>query len=108
MRVSKKKELLTRKQKLLKEMKKITRMRQGKISEQFYKKTGKGGKKKSLGPYYLLQCWKDGRNSSERIPPDCVDQVRGDVAYYDLFRKLCREFITVTEELTVIVDLEEK
>lgn len=106
--MSTKKELLERKKKLLKEMEGTTRMRQGKISEQFYKKTGKDGRKKLLGPYYLLQCWKNGKNSSERIPLNCIDQIRCDIASYNLFKELYKEFISVTEQLTVMTDLEEK
>ena len=102
------KKLIHQKQKILEKIGKLERMRRGKLSSQFYKRTGKDSEEKLLGPYFKLQCWIGGKNHTERLPAHRVDQIRKDVANYELFKKMCEEFVVISEKLTANVDKEGK
>ena len=84
---------------ILDQMRKIKRLRQGSISEQYY-----GTGQKRQGPYYVLQGYVDGKHWSKRIPVDQVEQVRADLKAGAHFEALCREFGEVTEEATIMED----
>lgn len=84
---------------ILEEIRKIKRLRQGTISEQFY-----GTGKKRQGPYYVLQGYTDGKHWSKRVRKNQIDQVRQDVAEEDRFKALCHDFAEVTEQATLKQD----
>ena len=84
---------------ILDEMRRIERLRQGVISEQFY---GKGENRQ--GPYYILQGYTEGKHWSKRIPRDQIERVRADLAAGAQLKELCREFADITEEATIMED----
>lgn len=84
---------------ILEEMRKVERLRQGTISEQFY---GTGEKKQ--GPYYVQQGYTEGRHWSKRVHKNQIDQVRSDINAGVRFNELCREFAEVTEQATIVED----
>ena len=84
---------------ILEEIRKIDRMRQGTLSEQFY-----GTGEKRQGPYYVLQGYDDGKHWSKRVPKDQVDQVRADLSEGGRLKELCQKFADVTEQATIAQD----
>jgi len=84
---------------ILEQIRKIDRLRQGTISEQFY---GTGEKKQ--GPYYVQQGYSAGKHWSKRVPRGQVDQVRADINAGVRFKELCQEFADVTEQATITQD----
>lgn len=94
------KELTNRRSEILAEMAKIDRMRRGSLSKQYFKTVEKG-RKVTRGPYYVLQCSLNGKNCCERVAAKEVESVEGAVAGYERFRQLAKEFIEITEELTL-------
>jgi hypothetical protein len=84
---------------ILDEIRRIERLRQGTISEQFY---GRG--KDRQGPYYVLQGYTDGKHWSKRVPRDQVEQVREDLGAGTRFKELCGKFAELTEQATMAED----
>lgn len=84
---------------ILDAMRKIERLRQGTISEQYY---GSGDSRQ--GPYYVLQGYAEGKHWSKRIPRGQVEQVRADLEAGADFQDLCRKFAEVTEQATIMAD----
>ena len=84
---------------LIDEMRRIDRLRQGTISEQYY-----GTGENRQGPYYVLQGYADGKHWSKRIPRDQVEQVKADLEAGVRFKDLCQQFADVTEEATIMED----
>ena len=84
---------------ILEEMRKIERLRQGSISEQFY-----GAGENKQGPYYILQGYEEGKHWSKRISRDQIAQVRQDLGAGARFKDLCQDFAEVTEQATVAQD----
>ena len=82
--------------KILQEMRRIERLRQGTLSEQYYT-VGE----KQQGPYYVLQGYQDGKHWSQRVAQEQVDPVRADLAGHAHFEELCRSFAEVTEKATI-------
>ena len=89
-----------RREEILEEMRLITRMRQGGVSQQHYT-VGEGKGKRQQGPYYVLQGWRDGQHWSERVSKKGVDQIREDVKAYERFQALCLEYTELTEQSTM-------
>ncbi len=89
-----------RRDEILEEMRLISRMRQGGISQQYYT-VGDGKKRRQQGPYYVLQGWRDGQHWSERVSKEDVERIREDAKAYERFQSLCREFTELTEQATV-------
>jgi hypothetical protein len=81
-------------------MRQIERLRQGTISEQFYRGAGEN----KQGPYYVLQGYADGKHWSKRVPRDQVEQVREDLGAGARFKELCGEFAEVTEQAPIAED----
>ena len=92
--------LAIRRTEILDEMAKIDCMRRGGLSKQYFKTIEKG-RKVTRGPYYVLQCSLNGKNCSERVSSDEVEDIQSAVAGYERFRQLAKEFIEITEELTL-------
>lgn len=89
-----------RREEILEEMRLISRMRQGGLSQQHYT-VGEGKKKRQQGPYYVLQGWRNGQHWSRRVSKEGVNQIREDVKAYERFQALCLEFTELTEEATI-------
>lgn len=92
--------IVRRREEILEEMRQISRMRQGGVSEQHYT-LGEGQGERRQGPYYVLQGWRAGQHWSTRIGREEVKQVRNDVNGYERFQALCQEFVELTEKATV-------
>ena len=94
-----------RRRAIVEEMLRMESMRRGTLNEQFLQVPQKGAKEPALrGPYYVLSRHKHGKTISERIPAGEVQRVRQDIARYDRFMELCREFCELTERLGVCTD----
>lgn len=61
---------------VLAELGKIGAARRGQLSEQWYESTGKDGKVRRTGPYYVLARCIGGKKSFVRVPRDEVASVR--------------------------------
>ena len=88
-----------RREEILKEMRGISRMRQGGLSQQHYR-VGQGKHQRRQGPYYVLQGWQGGQHWSARVNKNDLAQVRKDVKACERFQALCREFMELTEQAT--------
>ncbi len=83
---------------ILEKIKDIKTMVRGTLSEQYYNRTDKNGEVRVWGPYYKLQCWRNGKNHTQRIPADKVELIRKDLNEWKLFKSLCDEFADITEK----------
>ena len=92
-------ELLRQREEVVQKIQSIDRLRRGTLSEQFFT-TKREGKTVRQGPYYVLQCYLKGCKCSERIPADHAQQVRSDVANYQLFQELAEQFVKITDQIT--------
>lgn len=97
------KESINRRSQILAEMAKIDRIRRGSLSKQYFKTVEKGHKI-TRGPYYVLQCSLNGKNCCERVAAKDVALVEGSVVGYERFRQLAKEFIEITEEMTLAAE----
>jgi hypothetical protein len=91
--------LIQRKAQILQEMADIDRMQRGRLSEQFFKKS-KEGREVTLGPYFVLQRWSEGKNLCQRVPAQEVASVQSAIKGYERFEKLANEFVEITEQIT--------
>jgi hypothetical protein len=93
-----KEKIVCQRMEILEKMKDIKTMLRGKLSKQYYNRTDKNGEVRVWGPYYKLQCWRNGKNHSQRIPADLVELIRKDLKEWKLFKSLCDEFADITEK----------
>ena len=97
-----KRELQTKRNRLLTDLRKLTRLRRGQLSKQYYyTKSDNHGRTRRQGPYYVWQSYVNGKKRSVRISRDQVDRVRGETEAYDKFKDLIDELLDVTERLTL-------
>jgi hypothetical protein len=96
-------ELESKRDAVLQEMRAIRSMQRGTINEQFLKVHHRGIKEaKNCGPYYVLSRHepRSGKTRSRRLTSlEEVEQARKDIAAYQRFVALCREFQDLTETL---------
>ena len=71
--------------------------RRGQITEQWYDKIGKNGKKKRQGPYYVWTRYDDGKKITERVPAAEIDRARDELARGEEINELFREFFRAKE-----------
>lgn len=84
--------LLQRRQEILQEMNRLTRMERGKLCAQ---SRGRG-----RPPFYKLQCWHQGRNHTRYVPEAEVAAVQEALAGHARFQALAAEFVDVTVNQT--------
>lgn len=76
-------------QPLLDQIAAISTMERGKLTEEFRTRAAADGTGTvSLGPYFKLQAWERGRNSSRRVPAEEVPALREDLANFERFNEL--------------------
>lgn len=83
--------------KILERLAAIGPARRGQITEQWYDKTGKNGKKKRQGPYYVWTRYDDGKKITERVPAAEIDRARDELARGEEISELFREFFLAKE-----------
>jgi len=97
-----------RRQEIVEAMLRIGSMRRGTLNEQFLPVPHKGSKQPVLrGPYYVISRSEQGKTVSERVPAGKVERVRQDIAAYNRFMELSREFVELTERLGALEQAEE-
>ena len=84
---------------LLERMKQIDHLRRGSLSRQFFK-TRRAGKIVQSGPYFVLQCFFQGKKCSERIPASQAQEVERHVENFRIFTRLAEEFVTLSDHIT--------
>lgn len=89
-----------RRQQILDEMTRLDRLQRGYLSKQFFTRS-RGGQTIRHGPYYVLQHAFKGPKVSRRIPAEQVPVVEADLAAWRRFEQLAREFVEVTEKMTM-------
>jgi len=82
---------------ILEQMAAITRMRRGKLTEQYNRKKNEDGSEQKWGPYYTLQAWTEGKNRSERVRREDAPVVREDIQRHERFCELCESYVRVAE-----------
>lgn len=83
--------------KILERLAAIGPARRGQITEQWYDKTGKNGKKKRQGPYYVWTRYDDGKKITERVLAAEIDRARDELARGEEIGELFREFFRAKE-----------
>ena len=87
-------------ERILREMAKLRSMERGALSEQMLKVPRKGKKESAMhGPYYVLSRWENGKTHSRRVKKGELAQVQCDVANYQRFGDLCKQFVDLTRRL---------
>lgn len=71
--------------------------RRGQITEQWYEKAGKNGKRKRQGPYYVWTRYDDGKKITERVPAAEIDRARDELARGEEINELFREYFRAKE-----------
>jgi hypothetical protein len=94
-------QLEQRRERILEQLRQIRSMRRGTINQQYLKVPHKGvAQPVRCGPYYVLSRHLGGKTVSQRLTSgEQVEQARSDVAGYQRFAALCREYEQVTEQL---------
>lgn len=80
-------------------MKQIDHLRRGSLSRQFFK-TRRDGKIVESGPYFVLQCFLQGKKCSERVPASRAGEVQKQVENFRLFNALAEEFVALSDQIT--------
>jgi len=84
---------------ILMQLGKIGAARRGQLSEQWYETTGKDGKIRKTGPYYVLARCVEGVKTFARVPRDEAARVREDLARGKAAAALISEFWANAEAL---------
>jgi hypothetical protein len=96
-------QLQARREQILQQIKAIDRLRRGTLSRQFFKKR-RSHSKASQGPYCVLQGYVQGQKFSQRVPAQQAAQLEPLVANYKRFEQLAQEFVSVTDQITRLVE----
>lgn len=80
---------------ILQQMGQIPSIIRGKLSSQTYVSKGR-----SQGPYFTLQRWDEGKNKSQRIPPQQLPMIEEAVSGFKRFQQLADQFVGLTEKQT--------
>jgi hypothetical protein len=90
------KDLMARREQLLQQMAHCDSMEYGSLQAE-RRSAGGGGLSR---PYFKHQVWEQGRNLSQRIPPEDAAVLEAAIANRHRFEELAREFMDVTVQLT--------
>ena len=95
------KQIQARRDAILKQMQDIRSMERGSITEQYLKVPHKGKSTPVLrGPYYVISRSEGKRTVGYRLKtPEELERAQRDVEAHKEFKKLCREFEQLTEQL---------
>jgi len=80
---------------ILQQMGQIPALIRGKLSSQTYVAKGR-----SQGPYFTLQRWDEGKNKSQRIPPQQLPMIQEAVTGFQRFQQLADQFVGLAEKQT--------
>ena len=80
---------------ILQEMGEISHLIRGKLSVQTYATKGR-----SLGPYYVLQRWEQGKNKCQRVSSEQLPVIQQGVNGFARFEQLADEFVRLSEAQT--------
>ena len=94
-------QLQSRREQIIEQMRALDRMRRGSLSRQFFRVT-KPGRAARHGPYYVLQGYFRGKKFGQRVRAQDASQVQQQVANYKRFQQLAEEYVTVTEQITLL------
>ena len=76
-------------QTVLNQLAELTTMEHGTLREEYRERPSPDGEGSvRLGPYFLHQCWENGRNLSRRVPLAEVESLRDDLKNGERFEKL--------------------
>ena len=102
-------EIESRRNSILEEMRSIRSMRRGTINEQYLKIRHKGKKEPARrGPYHLFSRREGNKTVGYRLTtPDELEQAQKDVAAHKHFIELCKEFELLTENMGELLRLPE-
>tara|TARA_B100001093_G_scaffold350156_1_gene334711 strand:- start:485 stop:850 length:366 start_codon:yes stop_codon:yes gene_type:complete len=84
---------------ILQKMGQIDYMQPGRLTEEFRLKQVMGETVRH-GPYYKYQVWKNGKNTSMRIPSEKAQQLQRAIEGMDEFKRLSQQFVDVTVAMT--------
>src|SRR5690242_20245433 len=90
--------LCQKRDRVLRDMQSIDRLRRGSLSKQFFK--APPGQTGQRGPYFVLQGFFRGKKFSERISAEAAPQVQEQVDNYRRFQFLAEEYVTLSDEIT--------
>jgi len=96
-------QLEARREQILQQINAIDRLRRGSLSRQFFKKR-RSHSKAPQGPYFVLQGYVQGRKFSQRVSAQQAAQLEPLVANYKRFEELAQEFVSVTDQITRLVE----
>ncbi len=91
--------LRSRRDAVIEQMKRIDHLRRGSLSRQFFK-TRRDGKIVQSGPYFILQCFFQGKKCSERIDAVEAERVERHVENFRQFNGLAQDFVTLSDQIT--------
>jgi len=98
-----------RRQHVVEQMMSLDSMKRGTLNEQFLRVPQQGQKKPALrGPYFVLSRKEAGKTVSRRVASNEVQRVREDIARYNRFMQLSREFVELSEQLGALEGSEEE
>jgi hypothetical protein len=102
-------ELETRRNAILEEMRSIRSMRRGTINEQYLKVPHKGKKEPvTRGPYHLFSRREGNKTVGYRLTTqEELEQAQKDVTAHKHFIELCKEFESLTEKMGELLRLAE-
>ena len=95
-------------QKILRDMGDIQKMRRGTVNEQFLKVQQKDGSSVLRGPYFLYSRTEKGKSISQRIQPEEVVRYQEETEHCRKFKNLANKYVLVCEELADLTTLEQE
>lgn len=102
------KTLQRRRQAAMERLLAIGTARRGQLSEQCYERTGRNGRVRRRGPYYVWQRWVRGQKRSVRVPATALARVRADLQRGREVQDIFEELWAVMEGLAMEQDADSK
>ena len=79
----------------------VTSLRQGSLTEQYITRPDSTGKKRRLGPYYILSSCHDGKKRCQHIPRSEAPALEAEIRNYQKMKDLFDELLDVIEQQTI-------